>query len=219
MILDINQGGRGRLGDDLFLIAHDDYTGKAAASPKTLDPALAGALLGELALDGRIAVANGQVYIADGRAWQEPVADRTLSEIIHRGDGHSVRTWVRFLAPRIPQQIGERLVDAGVLRRENARRLNLRTTVRWPGIDRNRAAVPRAVLTAILERTTDPLDTRTAMLAALVRSGGVLRVLNVADRSVAERIATARRLLPPGLRDLLDGVDATIAASAVPARH
>lgn len=213
------QGGPGRLADDLFLIAHDDYSGKAAATPRTLDPALAGALLGELALDGRIAVANGQVHVVDGRPRHEPVADRVLGEIVHRGNGHAVRAWVRFLTPRARRQIGDRLVSAGTVHRERVRQLNLRTTVRWPGRDRNRAAVPRAVLTTILERSAEPLDTRMAMLAALVRSGGLLRVLHLADRSTAERIATSRRLLPLGLRDLLDAVDATIAASAVPARR
>lgn len=213
------QSGTGRLADDLFLIAHDDYSGKAAAAPRTLDPALAGALLGELLLDGRIAVANGQVFVADDRPRQEPVTDRLLDELVQRGDGHAVRAWVRFLAPRVRNQIGDRLVSAGWVRRERARRLNLRATVRWPGVDPNRVAVPRAVLTTILERANEPMDTRTATLAALVRSGGVLRVLSLVDRSATERIATSRRLLPPGLRDLLDGVDATIAASAVPARH
>lgn len=213
------QSGTGRLADDLFLIAHDDYSGKAAATSKTLDPALAGALLGELLLDGRIAVTNGQVFVANDRLRKEPVADMILDEIIRRGDGHAVRAWVRFLAPRVRNQIGDRLVSAGWVRRERARRLNLRATVRWPGVDPNRVAVPRAVLTTILERANEPMDTRTATLAALVRSGGVLRVLSLVDRSATERIATSRRLLPPGLRDLLDGVDATIAASAVPARH
>lgn len=216
--MNIYQGGPGRLADDLFLIAHDDYTGKAAAPPRTLDPALAGALLGELALDGRITVANGQVFLADDRPRQEPVADRILNEVIHRGDGHSARAWVRFLTPRVRHQVGERLVTAGTVRRDRARRLNLRTTVRWPGVDPNQVAVPRVVLTTLLDRDDEALDTRTAMLAALVRSGGVLRVLNLSSRSVVERIAVGRRTLPVGLRDLVDGVDATITATAAPAR-
>lgn len=213
------QGGRGRLADELFLIAHDDYSGRAAAAARTLDPALAGALLGELALDGRITIANAQVYATDDRPRHDPVADRVLGEIVHRGDGHSARAWVRFLAPRVRHQVGDRLVAAGAVHRERARRLNLRTEVRWPGLDPNQVAVPRVVLTALLERSDEPLETRSAMLAALVRSAGVLRVLNLSDRSAAERIATARRLLPLGLRDLLDGVDATITAAAVPARR
>lgn len=212
------QGGPGRLADDLFLIAHDDYSGKAAAPPRTLDPALAGALLGELALDGRITIANGQVFLADDRPRQDPVADRILNEVVQRGDGHAARAWVRFLAPRVRHQVGERLVNAGTVRRDRARRLNLRTTVRWPGVDPNRVAVPRVVLTTLLERTDEPLDTRTAMLAVLVRSGGVLRVLNLSSRSVAERIAVGRRTLPVGLRELLDGVDAAVATTAAPTR-
>ena len=62
-------GAAGRLADDLFLIAHDDYSGKALVAPNLLNATLAGAVLGELALDSRISIMKGQVYVDDHRAW------------------------------------------------------------------------------------------------------------------------------------------------------
>ena len=139
---------------------------------------------------------------------------------MHRGDGHPVRSWLEFLGPQARFQVGDRLVSAGAVRRETSRGLNLRVTVRWPGTDPNRVAVPRVKLAAVLERSDRPLDPRTAILGALVLAGRMIRVLNLPDRSAAvERIGAARRLLPPALRDLLDGVDAAIAASTLAVRR
>ena len=209
-----------RLADELFLIAHDDYSGKPLAAAVLVDSALAGAIIGELFFDGRITIARSQLYVADDRAWQEPVTDRALGEMVRRGDGHPLRSWLEFLAPRVRDHVGDRLVSAGVVSRTTSRGLDLRTTVRWPGLDPNRVARPRVRLNAILERSDQPLDPRTATLAGLVQSAGLLRALTPANRSaVANRIAAARRLLPPELRDLLNAVDAAVAASTVTVRR
>nr|MDT0657242.1 GPP34 family phosphoprotein [Micromonospora sp. DSM 115978] len=213
-------GAAGRLADDLFLIAHDDYSGKAVVAPNLLDTTLAGAVLGELALENRISIMRSQIYVDDHRAWHEPVSDRALGEIVHRGDGHPVRSWLEFLGPQARYQVGDRLVSAGAVRRETGRTISLRSTVRWPGTDPNRVAVPRVKLSAVLERSDRPLDPRTALLAALVHAGRMIRVLNLPNKAQAiDRIGAARRLLPPALRDLLDGVDATIAAAAMMIRR
>ena len=208
-----------RLADELFLIAHDDYSGKTGAATNLLEAALAGAALGELLLDRRISVVRGEVSAADHRVWHEPVTDRILGEIIHRGDGHAVRSWIAFLAPQLLEQVGDRLASAGTVRRETSRGLSLRTTVRWPGVDPNRVARPRIRLTATLERSDQPLDRRTTVLASLVHSIGMTRVLNLRDKSTLKRISAARRLLPPDLADLLSAVEAGMSANALSVRR
>lgn len=208
-----------RLADELFLIAHDDYSGKSVTATNLLEAALSAAVIGELILDRRISVVRNEVFVADHRVWQEPVTDRVLGEMVHRGDGHAVRSWITFLQPQILERVGDRLVSAGMVRRETSRGLTLRTTVRWPGIDPNRVARPRIRLTATLERSDQPLDFRTTTLASLVNSAGMTRVLNLHDRSVLKRIAAARRLLPAELGDLLDAVDAAMSAQALAVRR
>ena len=212
-------GDTERLADELFLIGHDDYNGRPLAAANLLDSALAGAILAELALAGRITIARGEVIVADNRAWQDPVTDRALSEIVRRGDGHYARAWLEHIRPQVREQVGDRLVSAGALRRESSRGLSLRMTVRWPGRDPNRVAAPRVRLAAVLERSDQPLDIRNATLAALVRASGMIRVLGLPDRSAAERISAARRLLPPALGDLLAAVDAAVAETALTIRR
>jgi hypothetical protein len=212
-------GDAERLADELFLIGHDDYDGRPLAAANLLDSALAGAILAELALAGRITIVRGEVFVADNRAWQDPVTDRALSEIVRRGDGHDARAWLEFIRPQVREQVGDRLVSAGALRRKSSRGLRLRMTVRWPGRDPNRVAAPRVRLAAVLERSDRPLDIRNATLAALVRAGGMIRVLALPDRAAAERISAARRLLPPALGDLLAAVDAAVAATTLAIRR
>ncbi len=204
-----------RLADELFLIAHDDYTGKPIAAANLLDSTLAGAVLAELILDGRITITHDRVYATDRRTWHEPVTDLALDEILRHGDGHPTRTWLEFLSPQAREQVGDRLVRADAVRRESTRGLDLRTSVRWPGTDPNRAAKPRIRLAAILERADRPLDAHTATLAALIRAGGVIRALALHDKAVLERIASARHRLSPELGELLTAVDAAIAAAAL----
>jgi hypothetical protein len=209
-----------RLADELFLIAHDDYSGKPLAAAILVDAALAGALLGELLFDGRITLARSHVYVSDERAWREPVTDRVLGEMVRRGDGHPARSWLEFLAPRVRDHVGDRLVSAGAVRRITARGLNLRTTVRWPGLDPNRVARPRVRLNAVLERSVQPLDPRTATLAGLVHAAGLVRTLLPTNRAiVADRIAAGRRLLPAELAELLNAVDAAVATTALTVRR
>jgi Golgi phosphoprotein 3 GPP34 len=47
-------GGTGRLADDLFLMAHNDVTGKPLLQPRAPGLGLAGALRAELILSGRL---------------------------------------------------------------------------------------------------------------------------------------------------------------------
>lgn len=213
------RGESERLADQLFLIAHDDYSGKPLAGPDLLDTALAGAVLGELVFDGRIGITEGRVFIKDHRLWREPVSDRALGEIVRQGDGHAARAWLEFLRPHVREQVGERLVTAGLVSRQESRSLSLRITVRWPGLDPNQVAIPRVHLTYVLGRLDQPLDLQTATLAALVRAGGLIRVLNLANKVLQERIAAARKQLPPVLSDLLAAVDAAVAAAALTVRR
>src|SRR6266704_4142496 len=53
--------GTGRLADDLYLMAHDDRTGKPLLQPRAAGLGLAGALLAELVLAGRIEVEPGGI--------------------------------------------------------------------------------------------------------------------------------------------------------------
>jgi hypothetical protein len=54
-----------RLADELFLIAHDEFTGKPLSAANLLDTALAGAVLAELIVDGRVTIDRGTVIAVE----------------------------------------------------------------------------------------------------------------------------------------------------------
>ncbi|MBB4961361.1 GOLPH3/VPS74 family protein [Micromonospora polyrhachis] len=210
--------GDQRLADQLFLIAHDNHTGKPLVGPHNLDAALAGAVLVELALDGRIKFVDGRIHVIDHRLWREEVTDEVLTEMVRRGDGHTIQAWLAHLGPRVRELVGRRLANAGLVARRESRGLTMRVSVRWPGIDPDVVARPRVRLGAVLSQH-DQLDVKTAALAALVHAGGMTRVLNLFDRSVTDRVGVARRLLPKVLVDLLDAVDRAVAAATLTVRR
>jgi hypothetical protein len=210
-----------RLADELFLIAHDEFTGKPLSAANLLDTALAGAVLAELIVDGRVTIDRGTVIAVDPRPWQEPLTDLVLEQILHRGNGHATRLWLEYMRTEVQicNRVGSRLASAGWVNRVESRGLSLRASVRWPGTDANRAASPRVRLSAILGRSTQPLDLYTATLAALVRAGGLTKVVTIFDAPVVNRIDAARQLLPLPLESLLAAVDAAVAAAALSVRR
>jgi Golgi phosphoprotein 3 (GPP34) len=207
-----------RLADELFLIGLDEFTGKPHSAPHLLDTAIAGAALGELLFEGRITIDNGAVHVLDDRPWREPLTDLITAEIAGRGNGHPGRLWLKFLREQcqIRERVGNRLVAAGWVKREESR--GLRRSVRWPAVDPNYAAGPRVRLSSTL-RHMDSIDMRSATLAALAAAGGLTKLIALFDESAPSRIAELRQLFPPPVEGLLASVDAAVAAAAVTVRR
>lgn len=207
-----------RLADSLFLIGHDEFSGKPHGAADRLDCALAGAALAELMFERRIAVENGRVVAIDGRLWQEPLTDLLITEIMRREGAHPIRLWIRYLREHlnICERVGTRLATAGVVRREQGRLLG--RSIRWPAVDPNQAATPRVRLTAMLMRqpSTD-LDVETLLLAALIEP--VNLGPNVIDAQVSPRMRECGKLLPGVLQSLHGAVVAALDASTVSIRR
>ena len=95
------------LADELFLVGHDQYSGRPHVADAVLDTGLAGAVLGELFLSGRVDVEEGcLVTVRDQRPYGDRVSDAALAEILKRRESHPVRAWVEYLradAQRGPQ--------------------------------------------------------------------------------------------------------------------
>src|SRR6266702_8332264 len=75
-------GGTGRLADDLWLLAHDERTGKPHLQPRATGLGLAGALLAELMLSHSIRLSRGMVMAADGIPPRDEVARSVLRLVI-----------------------------------------------------------------------------------------------------------------------------------------
>ncbi|SBT43134.1 GOLPH3/VPS74 family protein [Micromonospora narathiwatensis] len=207
-----------RLADALFLIGHDEFSGKPHGAADRLDCGLAGAALAELMFERRIAVEDGRMAAIDGRLWQEPLTDLLATEIMRREGAHPIRLWIRYLRDHlnICERVGTRLATAGVVRREQGRLLG--RSVRWPAVDPNQAASPRVRLTAMMMRqNAADLDVESLLLAALIEAVGLGP--NVFDAQVTARMRECGKLLPPPLHSLLGAVVAALDATTVSVRR
>ncbi len=125
---------------ELYLLAHDDDTGKLHINPDCLALGLAGALLLELTAAGHIVV--GWVYDEFDRKWSEQPGQLTVCQpgpaggtlldtalatvettIRDRPRGEHLRTWLQaFAASDLYERSQAAMIAAGLIRRTQSRR-------------------------------------------------------------------------------------------------
>ncbi|MGN9775002.1 GOLPH3/VPS74 family protein [Micromonospora sp. H33] len=166
------------LAHDLALLSYDDEGVNRLGRP-ALDHGLAGALLVELAIAGRVAVADERLVVTD----LSPVGQHQLDEALHRISEDPKRRrpkeWVTQLAKDLPEQILDGLVTAGVLRRESDRVLWVFPRTRYPsstGGEPEAETAARRLMSAAVAGD-GPVDQRTAALLGLVHAVGLHRTL------------------------------------------
>ncbi|MCX4385536.1 GPP34 family phosphoprotein [Micromonospora peucetia] len=202
------------IADEFFLITHNDSRGKAKLHPTATGLGLAGGLLGELVLHGHVAVSSGLVTVVDRRPPGDALAHTVLDQLVGEAQQHSVRTWLSFLAQTATASVRERLVRAGVLRRQETRRL-LRTTVSYPPIDLNAVAWPATRLRALLDRPAPPSVPDGLLLGLVVAVGLSREVLWSAGPRAHHRLNVLIPALPPPLRELVAHTEAAVGAAVL----
>ncbi|MFU8875121.1 GOLPH3/VPS74 family protein [Micromonospora sp. SL4-19] len=202
------------IADEFFLIAHNDGRGKAKLHPAALGLGLAAGLLGELLLFRRITVTSGMVTVLDRRPPADALAHTVLDQLIGESQHRAVRTWLSFLAQTGVTAVGERLARAGVLRRQENRRL-LRTSLSYVPVDLNAAAWPAARLWTLLERP-EPIDVPDALLLGLIAATGLTReVLYSAGPEAHRRLGALIPALPAPLKELVVHTEAAVGAAVL----
>ena len=205
-----------RLADDLYLITHDDRSGRSRLPARVLAFGLAGALLAELAVGDHVVVEDGVVVLGPAEsAPRDVLAHEALDQV--RSETLSVHDWIVFFGRGATARVAARLGRAGALT-QRASALPLRP-VRWVPTDPNSALMPQVNLVTRLVRG-QPLDTHYAALGGLVEAVGLgahERVLwEVHDR--ADRVAVlecAVAGLSPSLRELIAQVERAVAGAYV----
>ncbi|WP_328348604.1 GOLPH3/VPS74 family protein [Micromonospora sp. NBC_00421] len=200
--------------DEFFLIAHNDNRGKAKLHPSATGLGLAAGLLAELILFGQITVSGGMVAVIDRRPPADALAHTVLDQLIGESQHQAVRTWLSFLSQSSTTSVGERLARAGVLRRQENRRL-LRTTVSYLPIDLNAAAWPATRLRALVERPEQPLVSDTTLLGLVAAAGLTREVLWSAGPRAHHRLATLVQSLPAPLKELVVHTEAAVGAAVL----
>lgn len=169
------------LAEEIVLLALDDETGRpvgrAGMAP---DRALAGALLMQLALAGRLDTDRDQLILLDAAPTGDAVLDAALARLAAPGAPADARGAIPLLAqdsPAARTAILDRLVARGLLRRVEDRVLWILPDRRYPKVPGHpEVTEARARLRALLlgEEIPDPAD---ALLLGLARAAGLLPLI------------------------------------------
>ncbi|MEU1969422.1 GPP34 family phosphoprotein [Micromonospora sediminicola] len=207
------------LRDELFLLGHNDDTGQPHLHRQALAVGLAGAVLIELVLAGRVVLDSEDrsagerwVRLYVDRPVGDLIADTALASIRHARTAPPLRTWLREFADDLYERTRAGLVAAGILRHTTHRRLGgllraeayLPTDTRW-------SVVARARLRYLAAGREQP-DNHTAALAGLVAVLNLTSNLYLDDDTTALtghlRTIAAQHHRP--VRDITTAVDAAV---------
>lgn len=169
------------LAEEAVLLSLDDATGRpvgrAGMAP---DLALAGALLMDLALAGRVDTDRDRIWVADPSPTGDPAADAMLARLAAPGAPGDARGAILLLARDAGparEAILDRLVARGILKRVEDRVLWVFPDRRYPKAEGHaEAADARARLRALLLAEEIPAP-RDALLLGLARAAGLLPLL------------------------------------------
>jgi len=195
------------LAEEIVLLSLDDATGRPVGrTGMAPDLALAGALLMDLALAGRIDTDGDRVLLLDPTPTGDAVADACLARLAAPGAPIDARGLLPLLARDAAQArtvLLARLVSSGVLKRVDGRVLFVFADRRFPKAPgRAEAADARARLRATLLDEAIP-DPRDALLLGLARAAGLLPLVLSAEElarvqpwlSIVTRIESLNRSL------------------------
>jgi Golgi phosphoprotein 3 GPP34 len=162
--------------EDLVLLLMDD-DGASVQSAGTLHHTLGGAVLTELALLGRVetddtGVVNGpRVTPVGAGPLPDPLLQSAFETVARKTQ--RVQPLLLALGADLWRVVRDRLVDRGLLRREERRWLGVFRSTRWPAADAEHEAQLRARVRRVLEDGDEP-DARTAAVIGLLSASGAL---------------------------------------------
>ena len=162
------------LAEEIFLLTHDDESGKAGGT-LALNNGLAGALLLDLAAEELIA-AEGKVITAVAGTASHPLLAWAHAELLHsdkpRAAKHLVNRLPTALKP-LDARVGQSLAERGVLSEQRRKVLGIFPTTRWPEVDPTPERMLRHRLTGVLVEGANP-DPRTALIVSLLGPLGLV---------------------------------------------
>ena len=183
--------------EEILLLLLDDESGAMKrVAPNVMELLLAGAILMDLALRGRLDCDLQRLVVVDSTPVGEEILDGPLAEIAEAADEADARTWVVRLSAR-SKQVQEaalaRLVERGILRVEDRSFLWVFGSRRYPMVDdREEREVKLRILDVLLsDRIPAPRD---VALICLADASNAFQVILSAQelRHAAARIELVR---------------------------
>jgi hypothetical protein len=177
------------IAEDLLLLATHDDTGKTEVSSTQLDPALAGAVLMELVIVGKVNLDGGdkkaRVVVVDHTPTGDPVLDDALQTLVEKGPLKPPQA-IGALAKGLRDRLHTALEEDGILRRESGKVFGLFPTTRFPAQDTAQEAGVRQAVASALVLGTEP-DGRTAAIISVLTAADMLKtVVDKADLKAAK---------------------------------
>ncbi|MEU8263995.1 GPP34 family phosphoprotein [Micromonospora sp. NPDC048999] len=209
------------LRDELFLLGHNDDTGHLHIHRQSLAVGLAGAVLIDLFLAGRIVLDPTSDAHPAGERWlrlhhDQPIGDligdTALAAIRHGRAAPPVKVFLRRFSDELYERTRAGLVAAGILHHHTRRRLGglARTDTYLPS-DSKWPVVARARLRYLATGREQP-DNHTAALAGLVATLGLTEHLYL-DEDTATLTARLKAIAEQhhrSVRDITATVDAAV---------
>ena len=200
--------GTGRLADDLYLLAHNEVTGRPHLQPRAVGLGLAGALLAELMLAGCIRLRAEQIVSAGHCPLRDGLARSVLRLVVSERGQHAAGEWLLFLARHAADDVAGRLEESGYLARVASRRPW--RAHRWVPTTSDSAFAPVLRVKSALDPAR-PASIQNVALAGLAAACGLGRHLALyLPDGVHRRIEEVTRQLDPGLRDLIAHTQAAV---------
>ena len=167
-----------RFAEEIMLLLLDDKGGRFVDVPSaTLKYALAGAVLMDLALEGRIDTDPERLFVIDPTPLEDDLLDPTLAHIAQSADTHNPSHWINETADHagdIHERSLARLVERGILQREDGRFMWVFQTRRYPVIDNKAVREVKLRIMGVLFSDEIP-DARDIVIIALSDACGIFR--------------------------------------------
>ena len=188
-----------RFAEEITLLMLDDEDGGFVRMPGwSMQCAFAGAVLMDLALANRIDTDLKRLVLIDPTPSGDDLLDPTLALIAQATETHDARHWVDHIADgadEIRERALARLVERGILRREDDRFLWVFQSRRYPIVDGEAEREVKLRIMEVLFGNEIP-DPRDIVLICLADACGILRELLSAREleRATERIEEVRKL-------------------------
>lgn len=174
------------LAEALLLLAYD-IRGKCRIDPTAMDSGVAGALLSQLALCGRLA-AEDSVVVMDDAPYGDAILDELLAEIA--ATSRTPSAWVSHLrGSGLSRRLLDRMVEAGQVGVDHHRSYGLFNETWYPV--RDIVSLWEAHQQVVLAATSPAADRCTLALGALAEAAGMGKILFATSgdwRALSERV-------------------------------
>ena len=211
-----------RFAEEIILILLDDEDGKFVRVPRwSLNYALAGGVLMDLAMENRIDTDIENLMLIDATPVGDNLLDPVLAEIAGE-EQKDIRYWLEQIAERagdIREEVLNRLVAQSILERQDDRFMWMFRSRRYPMIDGEAEREVKLRIMEVLFSDEIP-DPRDIMIICLVDACGIFKEL-LSRRElgqVAPRVEMVRKLdlIGQAMSQAIRDIELTVISSMQP---